>query len=150
MRKTFSLDEAQTLLPVLGALLKRAREAALRASEHDAEMQALSQRIFHSGGLQVDVPAAARMRAERDKAVAGARATIEEIEAIGAIVADLAAARLEFPCAYEGREILLRWTMGEEDVAANGVIREWREDEADSPVQRIGEGMFRRDRERPN
>ena len=71
MSKVFTLGEAQVLVPVLGALVKRAREAAVRANEREGEMQALGQRIFLLGGMHVDVSAAARRRAERDKAVHG-------------------------------------------------------------------------------
>ncbi len=145
LRKTFTLEEARTLLPVLGALLRRAREAALRAGGLEGEMQELSQRIFLAGGLHVDVAEAARRRAERDKAVGEARSTIEEIEQIGARVGEMEEGRLDFPCVYEGREILLCWTLGEEEE-----IREWREDQEDAETQPIVEGMFRRDRERPN
>ena len=141
MGKTFTLDEARTLLPVLGALLRRAREAALRAGRFEAEMQALSQRIFLSGGMHVDVTAAARRRAERDKGVQEARSTIEEIEEIGARVGDMEAGRLEFPHLLDGREVLLCWTLGEDEE-----IRQWREDEEDSPVRSLSEGDFRRDR----
>jgi hypothetical protein len=143
--KTFTFDEATTLLPVLGALLKRAREAAVRAHEFGAEMQALSQRIFLSGGMHVDVSAAARRRAEREKAMQEARSSIEEIEEIGARVGELDEGRLEFPYLLDGREVLLCWTLGEEEE-----IRQWREDEEGSPLRSVSDGVFRRDRERPN
>ncbi len=143
MAKTFTLEEARTLLPVLGALLRRARDAALRAGRFESEMQELSQKIFLSGGMHVDVPAAARRRAERDKAVQEARSTIEEIEEIGARVGDMEQGRLEFPYLLDGREVLLCWSLGEEEE-----IRQWREDEDDSPLKSINDGAFRR--ERPN
>jgi len=143
--KTFTLEEARTLLPVLGALLKRARDAALRASRHEAEMQALSQRIFLSGGMHVDVAAAARRRAERDKGVQEARSTIDEIEEIGARVGDMEDGRLEFPYMLDGREVLLCWTLGEEEE-----IRQWREDEDGSPLKSVTDGAFKRDRDRLN
>jgi hypothetical protein len=143
--KTFTVEEARTLLPVLGALLRRAREAALRAGRFEAEMQTLSQRIFLSGGMHVDVPAAARRRAERDKAVQEARSTIEEIEEIGARVGDMEQGRLEFPYLLDGREVLLCWTLGEDEE-----IRQWREDEEDSPLRSVNDGVFRRDRDRLN
>lgn len=145
MAKTFTLDEAKTLLPVLGALLRRAHEAALRASTLEAEMQELSQRIFLSGGLHVDVPAAARRRAEREKALAEAKSSIEEIEEIGARVGEMEEGRLEFPHLLEGREVLLCWTLGEEEE-----IRHWREDEDDSELKSTDDRSFRRERERPN
>jgi len=143
--KTFTLEEARTLLPVLGALLKRARDAALRANRYEGEMQALSQRIFLSGGMHVDVPAAARRRAERDKGVQEARSTIEEIEEIGARVGDMEEGRLEFPYALDGREVLLCWTLGDEEE-----IRQWREDEDGSPLKSVTDGNFKRDRDRLN
>jgi hypothetical protein len=145
LAKTFTLDEARTLLPVLGALLKRAKEAALRAAGFDAEMQELSQRIFLSGGMHVDVPAAARRRAERDKAMQEARSTIEEIEEIGARIGDVEEGRLEFPYLLDGREVLLCWNLGDEEE-----IRQWREDEEDSPMRSVTDGVFRRDRDRLN
>ena len=145
MAKTFTLDEARTLLPVLGALMRRAREAALRAGGFEAEMQALSQRIFLSGGMHVDVAAAARRRAERDKGVQEARSTVDEIEEIGARVGDMEQGRLEFPYLLDGREVLLCWTLGDEEE-----IRQWREDEEDSPLRSVTDGVFRRDRDRLN
>jgi hypothetical protein len=139
--KIFTLDEAQLLLPVLGALLRRAREAAVKANEFDNEMQQLSQRIFLSGGMHVDVAAAARRRAGRDKAVQEARSTIEEIEEIGARVGDMEEGRLEFPFLMEGREVLLCWTLGEDQQ-----IRQWREDVEDSELRDLPGGEGRRER----
>ena len=104
-------------------------------------MQELSQRIFLSGGMHVDVAAAARRRAEREKAVQEAKSTIEEIEEIGARVGDLEEGRLEFPYLLDGREVLLCWTLGEDEE-----IRQWREDEEDSPLRSISDGILRRDR----
>ena len=141
MAKTFTLDEAKTLLPVLSALLRRARELALRAGRIEGEMQELSQKIFLSGGMHVNVTAAARRRAERDKAVQEAKSTIEEIEEIGARVGDVEQGRLEFPYLLDGREVLLCWTLGEEEE-----IRQWREDEEGSPLRSITDGILRRDR----
>ena len=145
MAKTFTLDEARTLLPVLGSLLRRAKDAALRASGFEAEMQELSRRIFISGGMHVDVPAAARRRAERDKAMQEARTSIEEIEEIGARIGNVEEGRLEFPYMLDGREVLLCWSVGEEDE-----IRQWREDEEGSPLRSLADGTFRREKDRPN
>ena len=65
MGKTFTLGEAQTLLPVLEALLLRAQQAAIRGAELELAMEALNRRIFLAGGMSVDVVAAARRRAAR-------------------------------------------------------------------------------------
>jgi hypothetical protein len=113
LSKTFTLSEAQTLLPVLEALLQKARTAALRGAELELEMQRLGQRIFLSGGMHVDITSAARRRAERDKAGQEARDTITEIVEIGAHVHDLQLGMLDFPCQLEGRAALLCWKLGE-------------------------------------
>jgi hypothetical protein len=146
LRKTFTLDEARTLLPVLSALVERARTAAVRASTLESEMQELSQRIFLSGGLHVDVPAAARRRAEREKAMTEARTTVEEVSAIGVEVAELEDGGLEFPHLLEGRIVLLCWSVGDEE------ILHWREVEDNAEMRRPLDSRFavRRDRERPN
>ena len=103
LSKTFTLGEAQTLLPVVEALLRRAQAAGARAGELESEMQQLSHRIFLSGGMHVDVSAAARRRAEREKAVQEARDTVAEIDSIGVQVNDLArgAAGLSFCDGWE-------------------------------------------------
>jgi hypothetical protein len=134
------------LLPVLSALMERARAAALRAGSAEQEMQELSQRIFLSGGLHVDVAAAARRRAEREKAVDEARKTIEEITEIGVQVAENEEGVLEFPFLLEGRTVLLCWALGDE------AITEWREEDDKPETRRPVDGRFgsKRERERPN
>ena len=116
MSKTFTLGEAQTLLPVVEALLRRAQAAGSRAGELEMEMQILSQRIFLSGGMHVDVTTAARRRAERDKCVQEAKDTLAEIDAIGVQVKDLEQGLLDFPCVIDGKTVLLCWRLGEKEI----------------------------------
>ena len=113
MSKTFTLNEAQTLLPVVDALLRKAQAAGTRVEEVESEMQQLSQRIFLSGGMHVDVAAAARRRAERDKAVQEANDTLKEIDSIGVQVKDLEKGLLDFPSLLDGKAVLLCWKLGE-------------------------------------
>jgi hypothetical protein len=113
LSKTFTLGEAQTLLPVVEALVRRAQAAGLRAGELEVERQQLSHRIFLSGGMHVDVSVAARRRAEREKAVQEARDTLAEIDAIGVQVTDLEQGLLDFPAVMDGQMVLLCWKIGE-------------------------------------
>jgi hypothetical protein len=105
--KTFTLSEAQTMLPVLEALLRKAQAAGSRAAELEREMQELSYRIFLAGGMHVDVTVAARRRAERDKAAQETKDTLAEMEAIGVEVQDLEEGLLDFPCMMEGKTVML-------------------------------------------
>jgi hypothetical protein len=116
LSKIFTLGEAQTVLPVVEALLRRAQTAGGRAGTLEMEMQQLSHRIFLSGGLYVDVSVAARRRAERDKAVQEAKDTLAEIEEIGVQVTDLEQGLLDFPCVLDGKTVLLCWKLGEKEI----------------------------------
>jgi hypothetical protein len=116
LSKTFTLSEAQTLLPVLESLLRKAQTAGARASELESEMQELTQRIFLSGGMHVNVAQAARRRAEREKALQEARDTLAEIDEIGVQVKDLEQGLLDFPCIMDGQTVLLCWKLGEKEI----------------------------------
>jgi len=115
-QKTFTLEEAHSLLPVLSSLLKRSMESKGLIEEVEKELQDLKHRILLSGGLMVDIPAVARRRAERDKAFQEIKDTLAEIDAIGVQVKDLDIGLLDFPCAVEDEVVLLCWKYGEEKI----------------------------------
>jgi hypothetical protein len=117
LSKTFTLNEAQTLLPVVEALLRRAQAAVTRNEEREHDMQQLGQRIFLSGGLHVDVTAAARLKAEREKAIQEAKDSLAEIDSIGVQVKDLQQGLLDFPSVMDGKPVLLCWKLGEPVIA---------------------------------
>jgi hypothetical protein len=114
--RTFTLDEAQSLLPVLESLLRAAIGGKKIMEEVDAEMQSLSHRIFLNGGTHVDVVAVARRKAERVKAEQRAKDALAEIDSIGVQVKDLDIGLLDFPCEVEGRVVLLCWRTGEASI----------------------------------
>ncbi len=114
--KTFTLAEAQRLLPVLKSLLKRAMDSKQIIEEIEKELQDLNHRILLSGGLFVDVPKVAKRRAERDKAVQAAKDAMAEVEAIGVQVKDLDMGLLDFPCVVDDQIVLLCWKYGEEKI----------------------------------
>jgi hypothetical protein len=114
--RTFTLDEAQSLLPVLESLLRTAIGGKKIMEEVEAEMQALNHRIFLNGGTHVDVVAVARRKAERAKAEQRAKDALAEIDSIGVQVKDLDIGLLDFPCEVEGSVVLLCWRMGEHSI----------------------------------
>src|ERR1700749_3025090 len=114
--KTFTLDEAHNLLPVLRSLLKRAMDSKNVIEAVEKEFQDLKHRVLLSGGLMVDVSAAARQKATRDKAFQDIKDTLAEIDAIGVQVKDLDIGLLDFPCLVEGEVVLLCWKYGEEKI----------------------------------
>jgi hypothetical protein len=114
--KTFTLDEAHSLLPVLESLLRTAISGKKLMEEVEAEMQALTHRIFLNGGTHVDVVATARRKAERAKAEQRAKDALAEIDSIGVQVKDIDIGLLDFPCKVEGRVVLLCWKTGEPSI----------------------------------
>jgi hypothetical protein len=114
--RTFTLEEAQSLLPVLESLLRTAIGGKKLMEEVEAEMQALSHRIFLNGGTHVDVVAAARRKAERAKAEQRAKDALAEIDSIGVQVKDIDIGLLDFPCEAGGETVLLCWRMGETSI----------------------------------
>jgi hypothetical protein len=114
--RTFTLDEAQSLLPVLESLLRTAINGKKLIEEVEAEMQALQHRIFLNGGTHVDIVPVARRKAERAKAEQRAKDAIAEIDSIGVQVKDLDIGLLDFPCEVDGHVVLLCWKMGESSI----------------------------------
>jgi hypothetical protein len=111
--RTFTLDEAQSLVPVLESLLRTAIAGKKLMEDVEAELQALGHRIFLNGGTHVDVVPLARRKAERAKAEQRAKDALAEIDSIGVQVKDLDIGLLDFPCEVDGRIVLLCWKMGE-------------------------------------
>ncbi len=111
--KTFSLDEAQSLVPLLESLLRRAIEAKAAAHHLEAGLEQLNQNIFFSGGMQVDSARVGRQRSGLRTAVQQIKDAVEEIDSIGVQVKDLDTGLLDFPCQLGDEVVLLCWKMGE-------------------------------------
>ena len=115
--RTFTLNEALDLLPILETLLRGAAESKKRVSEIDAQFQQVNQRVMMHGGVSLDIVPLARLRAERDKLSQGITDALSEITAMGVQVKDLDIGLLDFPCVVEGKIVLLCWKLGEETIA---------------------------------
>ena len=111
--KTFTLDEAQSLLPVLESLLKRAIEGKQLAEEVDSGLTDLMRRIYLSGGMKVDVGKVTKLRAEMEGHLQRVRESVAEMDSIGVQVKDLDTGLLDFPCRVDDQVVLLCWRMGE-------------------------------------
>ena len=114
--RTFTLQEAQNLLPVLESLLRAAMDGKKLIEAVDNELQDLAHRVMMSGGLLVNVVQMARRKAEREKAIHRVKDTLAEINAIGVQVKDIDIGLLDFPCKVEGRIVLLCWKLGEQGI----------------------------------
>lgn len=136
--RTFTLPEAQTLLPVLSSLLERAQKAAETATDREHTLQGLHQAIFLNGGMHVDLLQVARIKGEQERAVAEARDSLKEIDEIGVNVKDLQRGLLEFPFQLEDEVVLLCWLQGQ------NAITTWRSAEQDPDERQPLDGRFTR------
>lgn len=114
--RTFTLQEAQSLLPVLESLLRTAIDGKKLIEAVDAEFQELAHRVFLAGGLLVNIVQVARRKAEREKTIQRVKDAMAEIDAIGVQVKDLDIGLLDFPCMVDGRTVLLCWKLGEKEI----------------------------------
>ncbi len=136
--KTFTLDEAQSLLPVLESLLKRAMEGRRSAQSAESVLNVLAQSIYFSGGMRVNAVDVAKQRAEMEEHLKRARESIAEIDAIGVQVKDLESGLLDFPCRVDDQVVLLCWRMGEP------TIEHWHTVEAGFQGRQPVDDRFRR------
>jgi hypothetical protein len=114
--RTFTLDEALDLLPVLESLLRASIEGKKLIESVDAELQELAHKVFLHGGLSVNIVHMARRKAEREKTIQRVKDALAEIDATGVQVKDLDIGLLDFPCEVEGRTVLLCWKLGEKTI----------------------------------
>jgi len=114
--KTFTLEEAQSLLPVMESLLKRAMEGKQGAELVEADLSELSRRIYLSGGMTVDIGKVARQRTEMESHLQRVRESIAEIDSIGVQVKDAESGLLDFPCRLDDQVVLLCWRLGETSI----------------------------------
>jgi hypothetical protein len=114
--RTFTLSEAQSLVPVLESLLRTAIDGRKLIEAVDNELQELAHRVFLRGGLSVNIVHMASRKAEREKSIQRVKDALAEIDAAGVQVKDLDIGLLDFPCEVEGETVLLCWKLGEKTI----------------------------------
>lgn len=115
--RTFTLREAEELLPVLEGLLRSAMAAKKRSEQIDAHFQEVNTQILLRGGMLLDIVPLARLQKERQKLLQKIKDINAEITALGVQVKDLDIGLLDFPCRVDGKTILLCWKLGEKRIA---------------------------------
>jgi len=114
--RTFTLQDAQKLLPTLESLLRSAIQSKKLIEDVEAELQEVAHRVFLNGGTLVNVVHIARRKAERERAVQRAKDAVAEIHATGVQVKDIDIGLLDFPCKVDGEIVLLCWKLGEDKI----------------------------------
>src|SRR5689334_8017669 len=115
MERTFTLDEAHELLPILEALLRRAIDGKEKLEAFESEFESIKSRIMLTGGMLIDVETIAIAKREKERVLQSVKDAIAEIDSTGAQVKDLEIGLLDFPWVNDP-EVLLCWKLGEERI----------------------------------
>lgn len=142
--KTFTLDEAQALLPVLEALLKRALDAKQAAERVESTLATLTRDIYLNGGMRININDVTRQRAKMEAHLERVREVLQEIDTIGVQLKDLDTGLLDFPCQLDDSVVLLCWRLGEP------AIEFWHTQESGIKGRQPVDDRFRRRSAGPN
>lgn len=113
MSRYFTLQEAESLIPLVKERLEAAISAKAIVSEIDGEMHDLSTRVTMLGGIEVDPDQIARRKLERISLVRLIEESVQQIQNSGCLVKDLDMGLLDFPALLNGQEVYLCWKLGE-------------------------------------
>jgi len=117
MPKRFTLREAQSLIPSVDPLLRKAIDTKSRYAEAEQAIQSFGERILMMGGLVVDRQKAADVRQRRNRAAEELRGLIDNVQELGCVIKDLDTGLIDFPTLFRGREVYLCWKLGEASIA---------------------------------
>ena len=117
MPKRFTLPEAQSLIPSVDPLLRKAIECKAVYEEAEREIQSFTQRILLMGGIVVNREPVLNARDRRNRASERLKEAIEEVQDFGCVIKDLDTGLIDFPTLFRGREVYLCWKLGEPAIA---------------------------------
>jgi hypothetical protein len=113
MRRVFTVDEANALLPTLEAMLKRLRALQLEARSKYEEMRDIRAVGYQKDGnliMRTDYQLAKR---EFDQVVAAANELLGQIHEMGCRVTDVELGLVDFPHRLGDHDVYLCWQLGE-------------------------------------
>jgi len=116
MSKRFTLAEAESLLPSVDRLLRKAIELKSTYNGAERRVESYQKRILLMGGMVVDRSQVREVRERRDEAAAALHALLEEVKELGCVVKDLDIGLVDFPTLFQDREVYLCWKLGEPSI----------------------------------
>jgi hypothetical protein len=112
----FTPEEANEALARVRPLVERMVEARRMLLEVQRRQAELVARVASNGG-GLSPPDVSAVAAEVQQTSAELVAVVEELQELGVQVKDLDRGLVDFPCLHRGREVLLCWELGEDEVA---------------------------------
>jgi len=115
MPRTFTPEDANTLLPELLPLVEEMVAAKRALDEAQERAEEVNARISGNGGGLPPAELAEVHDLVNRRATALAHA-LEQVQSLGVIVKDLDSGLVDFPSRREGEDVLLCWQLGEDEV----------------------------------
>ena len=112
----FSLEEANRLLPRVGAILERLIALRREMGEKHHKVEALRAHV-RGNGATAEGRTFATLKEELEAMALELRQGIEEIQEFGCLIKDLDIGLIDFPALRRGQEVLLCWKLGEDRIA---------------------------------
>jgi len=113
--RTFTPEEANEALVEVRPLAERmvaARQELADAQRAQAELVA----VIAGNGGGVDSAKLARASKEVERLAGEIVAAVQQIQDFGAVVKDVDSGLVDFPAVHRGRDVLLCWRLGEDEV----------------------------------
>jgi hypothetical protein len=113
--RTFTPEEANEALVEVRPLAERmvaARQELADAQQAQAELVA----VIAGNGGGVDSAELARASKEVERLAGEIVAAAQQIQDLGAVVKDVDSGLVDFPAVHRGRDVLLCWRLGEDEV----------------------------------
>ena len=114
--RIFTPEEANDALAEVRPLAERMVEARIGLADAQAAQSELVATIAGNGG-GVDSGAVARAGQEVERLAGEIVSCVQQIQDLGAVVKDVDTGLVDFPAVHRGRDVLLCWCLGEEEVA---------------------------------
>lgn len=111
MDRTFTLTEAEALLPRITPLLEEIQRLRAEYLAGEEQIEALQEKLQGNG--HVSQPKAQQARTAMAGAAQGIERAVAAINELGVLVKDLETGLVDFPAERQGREVYLCWRLGE-------------------------------------
>jgi hypothetical protein len=114
--KTFTVEEAEAVIPKLEPILSSIMEQKRSAYKIGEELMSLQREARAKGGAGVDASALVNKQIELDFLIEIISEGLEDIEKLGAHPKDLDIGLVDFPSTVDGESVLLCWRYGEKSI----------------------------------
>jgi|SRR5271165_2798405 len=116
MKRYFTLQQAERLLPEVESAIREAISLKTELQESEMALHSFTQRVAMLGGADVDRGAFVEQRTRRETAGLRLKELLDRIQDTGCLIKDLDIGLIDFPTLLRGDEVYLCWKLGESGI----------------------------------